>query len=240
MACECFACHPLAFGSHPDRIRFSLPCHSHLTHAHDMRFAACHSYMPSSLTCLHCMRRFWYAHSPRAGATRGVPGPGSESGTAATPAPHHPCTLLHTCPTPSPRAILAAFAPHRTLCPPSCTAHMHGSAAPYSHTVCPSRPEDNFRSIQGRSGAGRNSTSTGAHAFSDRRFHSVGMPVFDAAGSLAAHWYLFRTDFSGAPDRFRLGACSEARCACLHAIFPPQRMHATSPYQPISLSFRNG
>ena len=39
-------------------IRFSLPWHSHLTHAHDMRFAACHAYMPSSLTCLQCMRRF--------------------------------------------------------------------------------------------------------------------------------------------------------------------------------------
>ena len=64
-------------------------------------------------------------------------------------------------------------------------------------------------------------TRAGAHIFLRVHFHSVGMPVLSAAGRLAAPRYPFRTDFSGAPDRFRLGACSEARFACLHAILPP-------------------
>ena len=79
-------------------IRIACSCHSTLTHAHDMRFAACHPCTCSCLTCLTCMRRFPAADSPRAGATRGDPEPGSKSGAATLPTSHHSFTLLHTCP----------------------------------------------------------------------------------------------------------------------------------------------
>ena len=171
------------------------------------------------------------------GATRDAPEPGGESGVAACPAPHHPCAMLHTCTPPPLHANLAAFAAHRTPCPPSCTPHGRSPSAPHSHTVCPPRLPHFFRSVQGCSGVGRTGIHAGAHIFLRAHFHSGGMALLSAAGRLAAPRYPFRTDFLGAPDRFRLGACSEARFACLHAISPSQCTHAISPYQHIPLSF---
>ena len=202
-----------------------------------MRFAACHSCIHSSPTCLTCVRRFPAADSPRAGATRGAPGPGSEAGIVACPAPHHPCTLLHTCPPCLPHTNLHAFAPRRTPCPPSCTPHGHCTAALHSHTVCPLRPPENFHSVQGRSGAGRDGTRTGAHTFLPAQFHSVGICLLGAAGGLAPDPHAFRTAFLASFDRFRLGACSQARSACLRAMLPSQCTHPTSPHQHIPLSF---
>ena len=181
-------------------IRIACSCHSTLMHAHDMRFAACHPCICSCLTCLTCMRRFPAADSPRAGATRGAPGPGSETGIVACPAPHHPCTLLHTCPPRLPHTNLHAFAPRRAPCPPSCTPHGHCTAALHSHTVCPPRLPHIFRSIQGRSGAGRDGTRTGAHTFSDAHFHSGGMCYFSSAGRIAAERVALRTAFSVSYD----------------------------------------
>ena len=140
------------------------------------------------------------------------------------------CESLHICPTP--HALPAQLHPPRAP----------GICAVFSHCVSPQVPatfSQHPGALVSRS-QWANGVHTGARMFYDLHFHSVGMPVFDAAGSLAADRCLFRTDFSGAPDRFRLGACSEARFACLHATLPPQRMHATWSYQPISLSFHNG
>ena len=205
-----------------------------------MRFAACHSCIHSSPTCLTCVRRFPAADSPRAGATRGARRAGGEQGTAAFPAPPHPCALLHTCPPPSLLAILAAFAPLHAPCPPSCTPHGRSPSAPHSHSVCPPRCADNFQSIQGCSGVGRARICTGAHTFLPLGFHSVGMYDFGTAGRIAAERVALRTAFSVSSDRVRLDTCSQARFACLRAMLPPQRMQATSPCQHISLSFCNG
>ena len=92
------ACHPFAGYGNPTVIQIGHSCHSALTHANDMRFAACHPCTCSCLTCLTCMRRFPAADSPRAGATRSDPEPGSKSGAATFPTSHHSFTLLHTCP----------------------------------------------------------------------------------------------------------------------------------------------
>ena len=96
-----------------------------------------------------------------------------------------------------------------------------------------------FRSIQGRSGVGRGSTHTGARKFFSADFHSVGICVLGAAGHLAVDRHLLRTAFSFSVDRFRLGACSQARSARLRAILPSQCTHLISPYQYIPLSFSN-
>ena len=146
------------------------------------------------------VRRFPHADSPRAGAACGARRAGGEQGTAATPALYHSCTMLHTCTPPSLHAILGAFAAHRTPCPPSCMPHRRTACALHSHTVCPPRPPDNFRSIQGRSGAGRDATRTGAHTFSDAHFHSGGMCYFSSAGRIAAERVALRTAFSVAVD----------------------------------------
>ena len=50
------ACHRLSHGI--PHYSISHACHSHLPHAHDMRFTACHSCTCPSLTCLQCVRRF--------------------------------------------------------------------------------------------------------------------------------------------------------------------------------------
>ena len=60
-----------------------------------------------------------------------------------------------------------------------------------------------------------------------------------AAGGLTAYWHLLRTAFSVGSDQVRSGACSQAQFTCLHAILPPQRTHATSPYQHSALSLGN-
>ena len=61
------ACHRLSHGI--PHYSISHACHSHLPHANDMRFAACHSHMCPCLTCLQCVRRFLHAdlavRSPR-------------------------------------------------------------------------------------------------------------------------------------------------------------------------------
>ena len=105
--------------------------------------------------------------------------------------------------------------------------------------MCPPRCADNFRSIQGRSGVGRARTRAGAHIFLRPHFHSGGMCDSGAAGRLAADRLVLRTAFSVSVDQFRLDACSQARFACQHAILPPQRTHATSPYQHSALSLGN-
>ena len=204
-----------------------------------MRFAACHPCMCSCLTCLHCMRRFRHANSPRAGATRGDPEPGSKLGAATFPTSHHSFTLLHTCPPRLPHANCLPFAPHRTPCRPSCTPHRRTACAPQSHNVCPPRLPHIFRSIQGRRGVGRGSKRTGAHTFCGAGFHSVGMCHLGAAGGTASDRHMPRTAFSFSLDAFWLGACPQARFACPHAMFPPQRTHATSPHQHSALSLSN-
>ena len=131
--CTCHVC----------MIRIAHSCHSALTHAHDMRFAACHPCICSCLTCLTCVRRFGCAYSPRAGATRGARRAGNESGIAACPAPHHPHTMLHTC-TPPPCMRILLHLPHiarpaRPAAYPTGTAQMHCiltlCAPPEPHTI---------------------------------------------------------------------------------------------------------
>ena len=131
MACGHSACHPFAGYGNPTVIQIGHSCHSALTHAHDMRFAACHPCTCSCLTCLTCMRRFPAADSPRAGATRGARRAGNESGIAACPAPHHPCTMLHAC-TPPPCMRILLHLPHiaRPARPAACPTgapHVHRS-----------------------------------------------------------------------------------------------------------------
>ena len=96
-----------------------------------MRFAACHPCTCSCLTCLTCVRRFRCAYSPRAGATRGARRAGSEYGNAACPAPHHPCTMLHTCTPPAPPCMQILLHLHCTARPSRSAAYPTGTAQMY-------------------------------------------------------------------------------------------------------------
>ena len=61
-----------------------------------------------------------------------------------------------------------------------------------------------------------------------------------AAGGLPADRHAIRAALFVPPDRFWLGACSQARFALLHAMLPPVCTHAIAPHRLNALSFQNG
>ena len=143
-------------------------------------------------------------------------------------APHLPptpaaCELLAICPTPHALPAQLHTPPAHCMCtaisqcvPPQVAAHF---------SQHPGTQLSRARTPKGRC----------APIFAGP-FHSGGMCDSGAAGGLAADRLVLRTAFSVSSDSYRSCACPEARFACLRAILPPQRMHATLPYQHIPLS----